>query len=65
MTQVNQLDTVSANEDASQAFDKLARRDVRQIPVIADGHLIGLLRRRDIMQWLQLQAEFGQPRASH
>jgi CBS domain-containing protein len=65
MTRVHQLDTVSANEDASEAFEKLTRRDVRQIPVVAEGRLVGLLRRRDIVKWLQLQSEFGMLRESH
>jgi Zn-dependent protease/CBS domain-containing protein len=65
MTRVNQLDTVSVNEDASEAFDKLTRRDVRQVPVVSEGRLVGLLRRRDIVKWLQLQSEFGLPRQSH
>lgn len=65
MTRGNQLDTVSVNEDASEAFDKLTRRDVRQVPVVSEGRLVGLLRRRDIVKWLQLQSEFGVPRESH
>jgi hypothetical protein len=32
---------------------------VRQVPVISNGRLMGLVRRRDIMRWLQLQAPEG------
>jgi len=29
---------------------------VRQVPVMLDGHVIGMVRRRDIVRWLQLQS---------
>jgi hypothetical protein len=35
----------------------IAIHDVRQLPVLRNGNLAGLLRRRDIIQWLQLQSE--------
>jgi Zn-dependent protease len=54
MTPANQLAVVAANGDAAEAFARLAERDVRQVPVTQDGRLIGMLRRRDIVRWLQL-----------
>lgn len=54
-----QLDTITPREDASDALGKLARRDVRQMPVVQDGRLVGMLRRRDIMRWLHLQSELA------
>ncbi len=59
MTPATQLEIVTPREDASAALDKLARRDVRQVPVVQDGHLVGILRRRDIVRWLQLQSELA------
>jgi Zn-dependent protease/predicted transcriptional regulator len=59
MTRAEQLDVVSPREDANEAFEKLTRRDVRQVPVMQDGHLVGLLRRRDIVKWLQLHSELA------
>lgn len=59
MTPVDQLVTVSPDEDAAQALDKLAQRDVRQLPVLRDGQLVGLLRRRDIVTWLQFHAKLA------
>lgn len=61
MTRLNQLDVVAAREDASEALEKLTRRDVRQVPVVDNGRLVGLLRRRDIIRWLQLQSGFNLP----
>jgi CBS domain-containing protein len=46
---------VAPSEEASVALRALAGRDVDQVPVVEDGRLVGLLRRRDILRWLQLQ----------
>lgn len=58
MTPAEALTVVEPNDDTNAALEKLTRRDVRQIPVVENGHLVGLLRRRDIVKWLQLQAGF-------
>ncbi|MCB8984917.1 MAG: site-2 protease family protein [Ardenticatenaceae bacterium] len=55
MTPVASLVTMNVNEDASTAINKLRQQDVRQLPVMEDGRLTGLIRRRDILKWLQLQ----------
>ncbi len=80
MTPHQNLVTVTPNEDASQALEKLIQRDVRQLPVVrpapagytamipntgadftinapSNTEFIGLLRRRDIMRWLQLHSD--------
>jgi CBS domain-containing protein len=57
MTEKDELTVVRANEDAADTLMKLTRRDVRQLPVMKNGRLAGLLRRRDIIKWLQLQSE--------
>ena len=51
------LVTVKPDEDAADALDRLQTQEFRQLPVMSDGHLEGLLRRRDIMRWLQLDSE--------
>jgi Zn-dependent protease/CBS domain-containing protein len=55
MTPAEKLMVVNASEDVAEALMKLRARDVRQLPVISNGDLAGLLRRRDIIRWLQLQ----------
>jgi len=59
MTPVDQLTVVTPDEDAADALNKLTQRDVRQLPVVRDGALAGLLRRRDIIKWLQLESELN------
>ena len=61
MTDTNHLDVVTASEYAGDALEKLTRRDVRQAPVVENGRLVGLLRRRDILKWLELQSGFALP----
>jgi Zn-dependent protease len=48
---------VSSDEEAADAFTKLSRRDVRQLPVLDQGQLVGVLSRRDIVRWLQFQSD--------
>jgi Zn-dependent protease/CBS domain-containing protein len=59
MTRSDQLAVVTPQENVSEALNQLEQRDVRQVPVVQDGRLIGLLRRRDIMRWLQTQSDFA------
>jgi CBS domain-containing protein len=53
---IDRLVTVAPSEEASVALRTLAGRGVDQVPVVEDGRLVGLLRRRDVLRWLQLQA---------
>jgi Zn-dependent protease/CBS domain-containing protein len=57
MTPADQLTVVTPDEDAAEALNKLTQRDVGQMPVLRNGQLVGLLRRQDIIKWLQLHAE--------
>jgi Zn-dependent protease/CBS domain-containing protein len=55
MTPQAELVTISPQEDASEAMNKLIQRDARQLPVVLENcEFLGLLRRCDIMRWLQL-----------
>ena len=57
MTPYGDCTVTASHEDAAQAMSKLATCDVRELPVIDDGVLIGVLRRRDLIQWLRLHGE--------
>jgi CBS domain-containing protein len=56
MTPYEQLVTTGPAADASEALNLLSQRDVRQLPVLEQGQLVGLLRQRDVVKWLHLQA---------
>ncbi|HRW10009.1 MAG TPA: site-2 protease family protein [Caldilineaceae bacterium] len=55
MTATDKLVLTTPEEDADDALRKLSQQDVRQLPVVQGQQLLGLLRRRDIMRWLQFQ----------
>lgn len=57
MTPTEQLDFVSPQEDVADALHKFTQRDVSQMPVMQDGQFVGLLRRRDIARWIELQSD--------
>ena len=60
MTPLDRLVTVRPEEDGGTALNKLAQNDYRQLPVMNGSRLVGLLRRRDIVKWLQMHGElFG------
>ncbi len=60
MTPEDKLVTVTPDEDAADAMDKLMQRDVRQLPVMrSKTEFMGLLRRSDIMRWLQMNSELS------
>jgi CBS domain-containing protein len=51
------LIVVDPDEDAGDALDKLRERDIRQSPVLRGKEMVGLLRRRDLIKWLQLHSD--------
>jgi Zn-dependent protease len=58
MTGAERLEVAAPEDSASSALAKLAARDVEQLPVVdnrGDGRLVGVIRRRDIARWLELQ----------
>jgi CBS domain-containing protein len=57
MTPAEDLATMTPDDSAATALEQLAGRDVRQLPVLQDSELIGLVRRRDIVKWLRLQSD--------
>jgi CBS domain-containing protein len=59
MTPADELVTVTDRQDVAEALNRLMAQDVRQLPVMSDGELAGLLRRRDIVKWLHLHSELG------
>lgn len=56
MTPKGELEVITLEEDLSEAMEKLTKRDIGQIPIVKDDQLVGIISRRDIILWLQLQS---------
>jgi Zn-dependent protease/predicted transcriptional regulator len=54
MTPAERLAYADAHEDAAAVLERLAKRQVNQLPVLERGELQGFVRREDIMRWLSL-----------
>jgi Zn-dependent protease/CBS domain-containing protein len=59
MTPSQKLVVVAPEEQASDAFQRLQSEDISQLPVVNGNKIVGLLRRKDIVRWLQVQSQFG------
>lgn len=57
MSPLNDLPLVAPLDDVSDALNKLTRSGALQLPVVENGALVGILRRRDILRWLKLQSD--------
>lgn len=66
MTPAERLTALPPDAGADQALQSLATRDVDQLPVLEGGHLVGIVRRADVMKWLALQGDgrLGGPASS-
>jgi len=57
MTPAKKLEVVAPEENVSDAFDKLQNQDIHQLLVMHGNRIVGLLRRKDIVRWLELQSQ--------
>ncbi len=65
MTPRDALTIAGPEEDAAEVFRRLSEAGVGQIPILDGEHLVGLVRREDIVRWLQLEADLpADPRAA-
>jgi Zn-dependent protease len=53
----DKLRTVSPDTSAQQALETLVRSDVNQLPVVANGGVVGLITRGNILEFLHTQEE--------
>jgi Zn-dependent protease len=59
MTPSQKMVVVAPEEEASEAFYRLQSEDIRQLPVVQENKIVGLIRRKDIIRWLQFQSQLG------
>ena len=57
MTPSRKLVVVAPEENASEALDRLEDQEIRQLPVVQGNKIVGLVRRKDILRWLNFQSQ--------
>jgi len=55
----DQLEKVSPGDDAGVALAKLTAKNIHQIPVVQENIVRGILRRNDILNYIQLHTDLG------
>ncbi len=61
MTPSERLRTVSPTDTLWDAFQLMTQADIHQVPVVDEFHrLLGLIRRNDILRYMQTRAELGE-----
>jgi signal-transduction protein with cAMP-binding, CBS, and nucleotidyltransferase domain len=48
------LKTLGTESDLNEALELMVANEVNQLPVVRDGRLLGMLRRGDVMRYMQL-----------
>jgi Zn-dependent protease/CBS domain-containing protein len=54
MRGIEPLSVATPEEPLAKAFEQLVKSDADQLPVVTNGRLVGMLRRRDVTRWLEL-----------
>ena len=57
MRPMSQLRVISPQTSAAEALELMGREDINQLPVVADGKLLGIFSRGEVLQLLQARAE--------
>lgn len=57
MTPSENLFVIAPEEDVAEGFQRMRSLNLRQLPVVVSGQIVGMLRRKDIMRWLQIQVQ--------
>ena len=61
MTPKSDLVTVSPEDSANKALNLISTKSIRQVVVMENDEMVGMVRRRDIVKFLQLQSDELEP----
>ena len=59
MTPAAELRVIAPTDDVTAALQVMAEHDFHQLPVVENGHLVGLLTRNELIRYLQTSQELG------
>ncbi len=53
------LKTVRPDDDLATVFERMTAEDINQLPVMENGHLLGMVARDNVLVFLRTRAELG------
>ncbi len=59
MTPVEFVPCLNPTDDVSEALSKMVSDDIGRMPVVEDGQLLGIVSRRDIMNFFKIKSDLG------
>ena len=59
MTAAPDLVVISPDADGNQILERLAQRDLHQLPVVQNGRLVGMVSRTNVLRYLKWQTDLG------
>jgi Zn-dependent protease/predicted transcriptional regulator len=59
MTPIEHVPSLKPTDDATEALARMVSADLGRMPVIENGHLIGIVSRRDIMNLFRIKSDLG------
>lgn len=64
MIPLEKLHVVAPQQSLNEVLPLMVARDVNQVPVVEDGHLVGVLSREDIVRFLEIRRGLGLDKGS-
>ena len=59
MLQLDRIRPATPDEPALAVLDRMQKEDIHQMPVISDGHIVGMIARDTIFRVLQMRMQVG------
>lgn len=59
MTPIDQVPSLKPTDDAGEALNRMISEDAGRMPVMEAGRLLGILSRRDIMEFVKIRTDLG------
>jgi Zn-dependent protease/predicted transcriptional regulator len=59
MTPVELVPCLKPTDDATEALSRMVSEDIGRMPVVDNGHLLGIVSRRDIMNLFKVKSDLG------
>jgi len=59
MTPIDQVPRLKPTDDAAEALNRMISEDAGRMPVMEEGRLLGILSRRDIMDFVKIRTDLG------